>query len=461
MVVGVQTGGSSTIDTNDSYTECSFTSSNYVNVTNLNNYENITDVPFDTKAVQLEEITQWIWRIISPIIFIVGVFGNIGIIIVLCRMKQWKNITYNFLFILSVSDTTVLITGLVRRWILATFDFDIRTISDVGCKLDVFMIYFSMHVSSWILVSITVERFVKTRFPLQYRTAKFSSLLKIVLIVPMLMSFAIDGHLFINNGLMKVQNEYICNNTSPASFNFEENYYVVIDLVWLSLLPFILMFIMNIFIGQTLRSSGRLRGLFMRSKEYRKRNIRSSKRLTQMLFFISIYFLITTLPISIFNAVDSFTTSTTTLISAQRGLTKAILYLFQFSNYGINFYIYVNINETFKRNLPKICNRNIFSRRRRTSTQQNSISTRTTLTDVPNPVQNGNVYTPKDSIGCQELDKHVRKQRHSPQIFDLSLLLVPSLKDNISALSEHKTLHNITDKDETTKQDTVIESTYL
>ncbi|VDI62696.1 Hypothetical predicted protein [Mytilus galloprovincialis] len=359
MVVGVQIGGSSTIDTTDSYTECSFTSSSYVNVTNLNNYDNITDVPFNTDAVQLEEITKWIWRIISPIIFIVGVFGNIGIIIVLCRMKQWKNITYNFLFILSLSDTTVLLTGLVRRWILAAFDFDIRTSSDFGCKLDVFMIYFSMHVSSWILVSITVERFVKTRFPLQYRTAKFSSLLKIVLIVPILMSFAIDGHLFINNGLMKVQNEYICNNTSDESFNFEENYFVVIDLVWLSLLPFILMFIMNIFIGQTLRSSGRLRGLFMRSKEYRKRNIRSSKRLTQMLFFISIYFIITTLPISIFNAVDSFTTSATTLISAQRGLIKAILYLFQFSNYGINFYIYVNINETFKRNLPMVCRRNM------------------------------------------------------------------------------------------------------
>ncbi|CAG2233900.1 unnamed protein product [Mytilus edulis] len=460
MVVGLQTGVNTTIETTERYIECSFKSSNYVNVSYSNYSYNITDLPLNTNAVHLEEITQWIWRIISPIIFIVGGFGNIGIIIVLCRMKQWKNITYNFLFILSVSDTTVLITGLVRRWILATFDFDIRTMSDVGCKLDVFMIYFSMHISSWILVSITVERFVKTRFPLQYRTAKFSSLLKIVLIVPILMSFAIDGHLFINNGLMKVQNKYICNNTSPASFNFEDKYYVIIDLVWLSLLPFILMFIMNIFIGQTLRSSGRLRGLFMRSKEYRKRNIRSSKRLTQMLFFISIYFIISTLPISMFNAVDSFTTSATTLISAQRGLIKAILYLFQFSNYGINFYIYVNINETFKRNLPMICRRNIFSMRRRTSTQ-NSVSTRTTQTDVPNPALNGNVHTPKDSIGCKESDKHVRKQQHSPQMLNLSLLLVPSLRDNISDLSEHKTLQNITNKDETTKHDTVIESTYL
>ncbi|XP_052076953.1 probable G-protein coupled receptor 139 isoform X4 [Mytilus californianus] len=374
-------------------------------------------------------------------------------------MKKWKKITYNFLFILSVSDTTVLITGLMRRWILATFDLDIRTISDFGCKLDVFMIYFSMHISSWILVSITVERFVKTRFPLQYRTAKFSSLLKIVLIVPILMSLVMDGPLFITNGLVKLQNEYVCNNTSSASYNYEEKYYVVIDLVWLSLLPFILMFIMNIFIGETLRSSGRLRGLFMRNKEYRKRTIRSSKRLTRMLFFTSIYFLITTLPISILFVIDSFTTSKTTLISAQLGLSEAILYLFQFSNYGINFYIYVNVNETFKRNLPKICNRNII--RRRTSTQQNSsISTRTTQTDVPTSVQNGNVHTSEDLIRCQESDKHVQNQRHSPQIIDISILLLPSLQDQVGSLSEQEMLH-IAGKEETFNQGTIIESTYL
>ncbi|VDI62698.1 Hypothetical predicted protein [Mytilus galloprovincialis] len=97
--------------------------------------------------------------------------------------------------------------------------------------------------------------------------------------------------------------------------------------------------------------------------------------------------------------------------------------------------------------------------RRQTSTQQNSISTITTETHVPTLVQNKNVHTAKDLIGCQESDKHIRKQRHFPQM--LSLLLVPSLRDNISAISEHNTLHNITDKDETIKHDTVIESTYL
>lgn len=46
------------------------------------------------------------------------------------------------------------------------------------------------------------------------------------------------------------------------------------------------------------------------------------------------------------------------------------------------------------------------------------------------------------------------------EIFDLSLLLDPSLRDNYSALSEQETLNIITDK-ETFKQDQVIESTYL
>jgi hypothetical protein len=41
-------------------------------------------------------------------------------------------------------------------------------------------------------------------------------------------------------------------------------------------------------------------------KKSRRRLIRSSKKLTRMLFFTSIYFLVTTLPVSILNVADWF-----------------------------------------------------------------------------------------------------------------------------------------------------------
>ena len=83
-------------------------------------------------------------------------------------MEFWTNATFSFLLILSLSDTTVLCVGLIRKWIIEMFDTDVRTLSNIGCKINLFMIYFFMHLSSWTLVCVTTERFVQVRYPLQF-----------------------------------------------------------------------------------------------------------------------------------------------------------------------------------------------------------------------------------------------------------------------------------------------------
>jgi hypothetical protein len=68
-----------------------------------------------------------------------------------------------------------------------------------------------------------------------------------------------------------------------------------------------------------------------------------------MLFFTSIYFLITTLPVSIFFVVDSFVKDPdNNLTTAKLKLAKAVLYLLQFSNYAVNFYIFKIFYKLYK-----------------------------------------------------------------------------------------------------------------
>lgn len=318
------------------------TYSSSINLTSTNS-SGITDYE------SLKTATKWIWIVISPIIFVFGIVGNFGIFIVLFRMEKLKRITYKLLLVLAFSDSVVLVTGLSRGWIQNTFDIDVRKLSDVGCRINVFITYFSMHFSSWTLVCICLERFVKTKFPFQYNRTKFSLILNTVYGVFIFLSLGIDLPLIPINGLVIEGNETICTNTKPEFYRYEEKIFVFIDLVWLSLLPFCLMLIMNIFIGGVLRNSSLLRESFIHNGGKGK-CLRKSKRLTRMFYVTSFYFLITTLPIQIHFTVDSFIHKDDFTVSLLK-LLRAVLYLFQFTNYAANFYIYAKVNKKFRRTL--------------------------------------------------------------------------------------------------------------
>ncbi|XP_052076968.1 lysophosphatidic acid receptor 6-like [Mytilus californianus] len=288
-------------------------------------------------------------------------------------MEFWKNATFSFLLILSLSDTTVLCVGLTRKWIIEMFETDVRTLTDIGCKINLFMVYFSMHLSSWTLVCVTAERFVKVRFPLQFVSTSIS--LKIICgyICMIVICICADCHFFWTNGLITTENRTtLCNNTSDEYFIFEEKYYTFIDLALLSLIPFIMMLTMNISMMQILQKSALFRAKSMPGCESRYNNNDNSHILTKMLIFTNVYFLCSTLPISIIFVVDSYVQNISSDYShSQLNLATTVLYLFQYSNYTVNFYIYITINKHFRRWLPK-CKICIPIRRTHHQSQQNN-----------------------------------------------------------------------------------------
>ncbi|CAC5414555.1 unnamed protein product [Mytilus coruscus] len=74
----------------------------------------------DTDFKAIKEAAKWLWIIVSPILLVFGLIGNIGILLVLWRMKVFKNLTYIFLFILATINTVVLIVGLTSLYFLIT-----------------------------------------------------------------------------------------------------------------------------------------------------------------------------------------------------------------------------------------------------------------------------------------------------------------------------------------------------
>jgi hypothetical protein len=99
-----------------------------------------------------------LWYFFSPLLLAFGGIGNLLCIIVLAR-KSKNNPTIIYLCLLAGMDMLVLFTGLLRNYFKEIIGFDIRSFSSFNCKVHIFLTYTFMQISSYILVTVTINRF--------------------------------------------------------------------------------------------------------------------------------------------------------------------------------------------------------------------------------------------------------------------------------------------------------------
>lgn len=291
------------------------------------------------------------WKCVSPILILLGLFGNLLSLSVVWKLKFWCKTPLFLLAVLSVTDLTVLLDGLLRYWVKYTFEFDLRALSNGSCKVNLFVLYLSMQYSSWILVCITADRFIKTNFPFVYlrRMTITKTLISIVIIFILLSG--VNLHYFWTNGLINGT----CDSLKDEYLDFEENKVVYIDLTFMSLVPSIIMVILNCFINRALRQQMTFRNqTVVEFKTHNKiaNRRKFSRKLTRMLLIVSCYFIASTLPFSIYNIYDTYVKPKDTLSKQKKSFVRTFTYLFQYSNYSLNFIWYAAHNKVF-RNMMK------------------------------------------------------------------------------------------------------------
>ncbi|PVD35156.1 hypothetical protein C0Q70_06437 [Pomacea canaliculata] len=225
-----------------------------------------------------DKVVKWMWSTIAPFIIIIGLLGNLLVIIVFERLHFRKSSTLLHMFVLAFNDSVILCLGPVRYWTKEVFQFDLATISDFGCRLNFFVLYTSLDFSAWILVSVSVERVVSVHKPLHARIWFTVNRALIRLVIIFVLLCGINMHFFFTNGLVSSFNSTSSDNNtginttttattddsqrcdSLPEFSVFNNYYFVwIDLFFDSLFPFVLMALSNCFIVKSLRESKRNR----------------------------------------------------------------------------------------------------------------------------------------------------------------------------------------------------------
>ncbi|KAH3896829.1 somatostatin receptor type 4-like [Dreissena polymorpha] len=234
-----------------------------------------------------------LFRVIPPILISIGTIGNAMTVFVLLRQKKMTS-TAMFLLALALSDTFILCSGLLQSWVSHTWDIDVFSLSSPGCKALHYLCYCSIHLSSWLIVVVTLERTACVLFPHKVRLGCSPRNAVLIIVTIVLAVFGINIILLV---IVDV-NEYTGWECSPSTKdNYDLFYYVYgwIDLTLTFGAPFPLLLIGNvIIIVQLARSRSRRQRMNISGQT------RDTRPVSIVLIGLCMLFLVTMTPVSVY-----------------------------------------------------------------------------------------------------------------------------------------------------------------
>ncbi|KAH3698434.1 psychosine receptor-like [Dreissena polymorpha] len=230
-----------------------------------------------------------LWMVIPPILISIGTIGNAMTILVLLRQKKMTT-TAVFLFALALSDTLVLFSALLPDWVLYTWDIDIKMLSNPGCKAIVYLSYCSIHLSSWLIVVVTLERTACVLFPHKVRLGCSPRNAVLIIVTIVLAVFGINIILLVIIGLNK-------NTCAPSTKEYRDLFDYVhrwIDFTLTFGAPFPLLLIGNVIIVVQLALSRSRRQRMTISGQ-----TRDTRPLSMLIMALCVLFFFTITPASV------------------------------------------------------------------------------------------------------------------------------------------------------------------
>ncbi|XP_052105746.1 probable G-protein coupled receptor 139 [Mytilus californianus] len=296
---------------------------------------------------------ELLWIYFSPCVILLGMISSTLSISVLLRRTMRRSTTMFYLTVLSFGDILVVNTGLLRQWIRVAFDTDIRTFGRLNCKIHVFLTYFSLQFTAWILVAVTIDRCISVKLPLKamyYCTLRRSRFVVVSIAILLIM---LNGHLLFTTDFQ----DEICQFDS-----FSVSAWPFIDFAVYCFFPFTIMLICNVLIIRTsIKSFKRFssikentlpKNLAYQANSRRQHNRNSN--MTAMLLSVNISFLVCTLPVSVYYICETFYMEADPSLMY---LLEAISSLLMYLNNAISFFLYCLSGTKFRKELVKMFTR--------------------------------------------------------------------------------------------------------
>ncbi|UJR07731.1 hypothetical protein I4U23_012015 [Adineta vaga] len=290
-------------------------------------------------------------RYLGTFIFFIGLISTFLSIGVFTRKPlRHKSCCFYFL-ILAISDSIHLTTMTIEH-LPYSFQIDFMIIHSIICKLIIFLIYFSNHLSNVILTLASTDRFLLIYCPSRSRTFCNIQKAKWFTLIVILIVFCSNAHFLYGYDKILIYKKdfyelYDCNIREDKIFytKFYSFYDSYIESICFVLIPFILMSLCSILIIYQIIISRRTVRLNSRIKQFRLRD--KDVQLSCMLIGTSFAFLLLCLPAEI-NDIFNYITYER---SCFHWFRKTILMLMQQIYYAGHFYIYTLTGQIFRKHL--------------------------------------------------------------------------------------------------------------
>ena len=320
---------------------------------------------YERGLVQFAEfrLHKWSMLYVPPVLLLIGIVGNIFSFIILRQKALRSQSTYLYLAVLAWADTIVLFMGLLRAWLGELGGYDLKNQEDWLCKSTSVVLHTASDFSVWLIIAVTVERYIVACHPLKAVAMCKSYRAKLVIITIFLAVFALNTHFAWTVRVVSLP--YGSGNLTERRCQGVELYaqffkvWSWVDAVKYSFLPLGIIAILNMLITTKVVGAHKRRVLSgsirRRRLNYRRSSVsEASTKLTVMLLAVSFSFLLTTLPMNIALIISRFRPERENLHSIARfALANTIVTLLMYTNHAMNFYLYCATGQKFRKQVVR------------------------------------------------------------------------------------------------------------
>ena len=312
---------------------------------------NDTNAQMSAEAASLYATANMLMVILGPILLVGGVTCNTVALIVLQKKKL--NLHFStYLSALAICDSIFLICSLTA-WIMYTAA-GINLPVTVSCNMFYILHFYSAHLSSFILVALSFDRFCMIYFP----TRKFI-LNKPKHVIPILGLLVIVGNWHMLGGLKEQPGNPLyssCKGKNTAIENYHTIYVSLLDSLFYTYAPSVLIICLNTLILVRIYSR---RGPIVQSgfpdsiqnfaAEQRRRR---EDRVTRAAITVTFVFVLLTLPLSIDFLLEP--DGNYPLDHARWYLVAQILNVIMHLNHCVNILLYCLVGPSFRAEFCKL-----------------------------------------------------------------------------------------------------------
>lgn len=283
------------------------------------------------------ESIEYLMIILPLSTLILGIIGNVVGFLVFTRKRFYKLSVRNICRFLAVTDTICLIQIIEDYSTFAP-----RSFSHISCKILRFFNFSLGPISAWLLVYITIERFISIAFP--KKSVLFQKRKYQVSFVVIITAFNTVFYLPVIVFVKLLENtENISQNLTPSEPNCDFETYglktviSLLDLANSTLLPFFLMFVNSVLIIYSIFKS-RKRMVSKGPANKANKSLKKDIRFAITTIFLNVIFFILNLPICAIGFLS---------IEFSFLFIQTTVYIY-YCNFAVNFYIFFFFNSIFR-----------------------------------------------------------------------------------------------------------------